>query len=158
MRRIEKLLLFGCGYTVLLLTILYLFFNIVGFEQRSIGFGRFMLVLGFGMIISLAGTVFEMLQLKTVYRCLIHYALLLSAFSIIFIAGDFFNITGPASVFIAIVCFTLLYFVIWLLTDLIKRAVDVADNKIEKKIGKATNTKDTGNKKNNKSTYQPIYK
>ena len=134
MKRIEKTLLHGSGYTVLILTLFYAFAHIAEFDKTSIGIGRFFIVLGFSMLIACAELLYELLSVKRWLKNLIHYFILLSAFSIIFIFGDFYTAKGITAVFISIILFTILYLLILGIVLGVRRTVNVADRKIDKRI------------------------
>ena len=156
MKRFEKLLLSGTGYTVLILILFYIFAAFAEFENTSIGIGRFFVILGFGMIIGLADLIYGLLTLKTPYKLLIHYALLLTAFFVVFLLGEFITLNGAPSVFIAITIFTVMYFVLFGIVYLIRRTVSIADGKLEKKIaGKGARADKNQSKK---PEYTPKFK
>ncbi len=159
MRRIEKMLYSGAGYTILIMTFFYIFAIAAELEGTSIGIGKFFLILAFGMIAAGAELVYELLSVKRIIRSVIHYAILLVAFCVIFIAGDFFNITGPASVFVAITLFTVIYLVFVGIVCLIRRSVQRADNALEGKIKKRANNGKTMKKaERDKEEYTPRFK
>ena len=83
MRRINKIFLTGCGYAILILSLFYIFAAVSQFVSQSIAPGQFVLILSFGFIISLAEFMYEELKVKRIYKCLIHYGVLLVAFSTI---------------------------------------------------------------------------
>ena len=149
----------GAGYTILIMTFFYIFALSANLESTAIGVGKFFLILAFGMITAIAELIYELLSLRKVFKCLIHYAILLAAFCIIFIAGDFFNITGPASVFVAITVFTLIYAVCVGIVYLVRRGVAGADKAIDSRINKGSS--DSGKaskKKQDKNNYTPRFK
>ena len=154
MRRLEKLFLSGCGYTVLILALFYLFAAISKFASPAILPKNFFLILAFGMIISCADTLYDVLNVKKVLKAIIHYFVLLIMFCVVFLISG--NIAGDksASIFIAIFVFTVLYFVLLLIVTLIKKTVNAADNIVEKKSKKGTDTK----AKKSKEAYKPLYK
>ena len=154
MRRFEKMLLCGTGYTVLILTMFYIFAAIVGFEDKSISIGRFFIVLAFGMIIALAELIYNLLTLKRVFKYLIHYALLLIAFIIVFMLGEFITVNGPASVFVGVTIFTALYFLIYGIVYLVRRTVGAADDRLDKHL----NQKADSRKVDSKPKYTPKFK
>ncbi len=155
MRRFERMLLCGTGYTVLILTLFYIFAAIARFEEMSIGVGRFFIILAFGMLIALAELIYGLLTLKRVFKCLIHYSLLLLAFIIVFMLGEFITVNGPASVFVGITVFTLFYLLIFGIVYLVRRTVGAADNKLDKKIAQKKSAKP---KENEKPKYTPKFK
>ena len=152
MRRINKVFLTGCGYAILILTLFYAFAAISNFTSQSIAPGRFALILAFGFIISLAELMYEELKLKKVYKCLIHYVVLLVAFCIIFIVAGNISSQRPAAVFGAIVIYTVLYFFLYAIIRMARRAINVADDKLDARSA------DKANKSNSKKgTYKSLY-
>ena len=150
MRRINKLFLTGCGYAILILTLFYAFAAVSNFVSRSIAPGQFALILAFGFIISLAEFMYGELKMKQALKCLIHYAVLLVAFYVIFVISGNISVQRPAAVFGAIVIFTALYFAVYAIVSLVRRAINRADDALDRKTaGKA--------KENKKSTYKSLY-
>lgn len=149
MRRIHKLFLVGCGYTVLILSLFYAFAAISEFVMPAIAPGQFALIFASGLVISLAEFMYEQLKVKKVLKCIIHYFVLMVAFCLIFIISGKISAQKPAAVFIAIILFTLLYFVIWTIVHFSRKAIDRMDDKLEKK----NKAKQTKAKKGYKSLY-----
>ena len=154
MRRINKIFLTGCGYAVLILTLFYAFAAVSNFVSQSIAPKQFALILSFGFIISLAEFLYEVLRLRRVYKCLIHYVVLLVAFCLIFIVSGNISTQKPSAVFIAIVLYSILYFVIWAIVHYVRKAINCADDKLDTKHEK---TDKNSKKANKKGTYKPLY-
>lgn len=155
MKKIEGILLRACGFTVAILVIFYLFAVATSFVNPEIGFPTFLLILFFGFVISLSTLIFEIKALKYPFRILIHYAVLLIAFCVIFVNSGNLSAGGDAAIFTAVAIFTVLYALIFALTYLVLRAVRATDRRLET----ATRKKDAKNSKKEKSsTYQPRYK
>ena len=150
MRRIHKLFLVGCGYTVLILSLFYAFAAISEFTSTAIAPGQFALILVSGLVIALAELMYEELKVKKAIKCIIHYAVLMIAFCLIFIISGKISAQKPAAVFIAIMLYTLLYFVIWTIAHFSRKAIDRMDDKLEKK----NKAKQTKAKKEYKSLYR----
>ena len=150
MRRINRLFLTGCGYTVLILTMFYAFAAISKFTSQSIAPKQFALILVFGFVISAAEFMYEELKIKKAYKCIIHYCVLLVAFCFIFIVSGNISSQRPATVFIAIVLYTFLYFVIWTIVHFVRKAINSADKKLDEK------TKDNDNS-SRKGAYKSLY-
>jgi hypothetical protein len=131
MKRIEKTLERGSGYTLLILILFYLFAVVANFESKSISFSKFLLILAFGMMISVAELIYSLLNMKAILKIVIHYALLLTSFLIIFLTGDFFTLKGFGGVLVAVIIFTFLYFVIYGIIRLIRVTVGAADKAID---------------------------
>ena len=84
MNKIENTLLKACGYTVLILFLFYLFCAITNVQGQAIAFPTFLIILGFSLLIALAGLILSIKSIKYVFRVLIHYATLLLAFVSVF--------------------------------------------------------------------------
>lgn len=153
MRRINKIFLTGCGYTVLILTLFYAFAAVSQFVSQAIAPGQFALILSFGFIISLAEFMYEELKLRRLYKCVIHYLLLLVAFCVIFIVSGNISSQRPAAVFVAIFIYTLLYFLVWTLVHYFRKAINYADDKLDARAANKPCTKD----KKDKEIYKPLY-
>lgn len=154
MRRINKIFLTGCGYSVLILSLFYAFAAISGFVSQAIAPGQFALILSFGLIISLAEFMYEELKLRKIYKCLIHYAVLLVAFCLIFIVSGNISSQRPSAIFVSIIIYTLLYFIVWVIVHYVRKAIDHADDKLDAKS--ATKSQKTKNK-SEKGTYKSLY-
>ena len=150
MRRIHKIFLTGCGYTVFILAMFYAFAAVSKFISPAIAPKQFALILTFGFVISLAEFMYEQLKLKTVYKCLIHYFVLLAAFCSIFIVSGNISTKKPASVFIAIMLYTFLYFAMFAIVRFSRKAINAMDDKLEAKNQKS---KECAQKKEYKSLY-----
>ena len=155
MKKIETILLRGCGFTILILTLFYLFAVATSFVDPEIGFPTFLLILTFGFIISLSTLIFEIKAMKLPFKILIHYATLLVAFSAVFVYSGNLATGGDAAIFTAVAIFTFLYALIFAISYFAARVVRVADKTLDSG-NKAQKSKDA--KKESSSTYQPRYK
>ena len=153
MRRINKMFLSGCGYTVLILSLFYAFAAISESAADAIAPGQFALILGFGFIISLAEFMYEMLNVRKIYKCLIHYFVLLAAFCLIFIVAGNISSQKPSAIFVAIVLYTISYFTIYVLVRLIRMSINCADDKLDRKTSKVKENKEASKK----GTYKSLY-
>ena len=113
-----------------------------------------LLPIAFGMFIASAEMIYNILTLKRIFKCLIHYTVLLIAFIVVFMVGEFLTVNGPASVFVGIVVFSILYFFILGIVILVRRTVSIADERLDARLPKRTENK----KKNEKSAYTPKFK
>ena len=151
MRKIEKLFLTGCGYSVLILTLFYLFAALTKFVSPAITTAQFTIIVVFGMLISLAELLYNTLKIKKIARCFVHYAVLFIAFFVIFIImGKTTSGKAPA-IFVAIVLYTILYFTLWLIIHLIRKTISAVDDKIDSRAPKSKTQKET-------KEYKPLYK
>ena len=152
MRRINKIFLTGCGYAILILSLFYIFAAVSQFVSQSIAPGQFVLILSFGFIISLAEFMYEELKVKRIYKCLIHYGVLLVAFCTIFIASGKISAQKPSAAFVAIILYTILYFTVWAIVHFVRKGIALADDKLDAKSTSKQNDKTT-----KKGTYKPLY-
>ena len=152
MKKIENLLLRAAGYTVLILLLFYLFGLASDFTDAYISFPTFAIILSFGVIISFAGLIFNIKKLHMALRVLLHYIVLLIAFSIIFISNGNISSGGSGAIFVAVTVYTALYAVIFTISYLVTKTVRKADENIERKI-KAELKKEA-----KADRYKPLYK
>ncbi len=144
MKKIENLLLKAAGYTVIILGIFYLFAFTGDFTEAAITFPTFLTILLFGIVIALAGLILQLDSMKRWLRILIHYAVLLVAFTVIFIITGNLASGGTGTVFSALVIFTFLYGIIYAAVYFIGKAIRLADRKVDCKLNgkkKADNAK-----------------
>ena len=150
MKKLENLLLRGCGYTILI-TVLFFLVAVIGeYTNAAIDFPTMTLIFVFGVIISSSDLVLGVERIKKVFRVMIHYSVLLVAFFFVFILAGKLRTGGASAIFAATVIFTFLYALIFTITYLIKLAVKRADSAIDKKADKKH--------KRTKAEYTPIYK
>ena len=144
MRRINKLFLTGCAYTVIILALFFIFAAISKVATAEISPRQFTLVLAFGMIISCAEFMYEALKIKKIYKCLIHYFVLMIAFYVVFIKFGKLSSQGPARVFVAIFLYTAFYFIVWTIVHFLKKGINKADDALDKKTANIPATKSKG--------------
>ena len=152
MQRIEKFIKTACTYTVVILFFFYLFAVTNGFDETSIGFGRFGLVLLFGVVIALADFIFTM-QISKLFTVLLHYCVLLFAFIVIFLASGVLGSAG-SRIFISAIVFTILYAILFAAIYFGKKGVSKLDTKLNKKLPITKKTQKTAPKQN----YEPKFK
>lgn len=133
MKRVENLVLKGCAYTVLITVLFFLFTLLTDFTEAAMTIGTFMLIFLFGVLISLANLLLELLPLRTVLKVMIHYATLLVTFVVVFIINGRIALGRASAVFSAIVLFTFLYAFFFLVAYFIKKSIGAADKRIDKK-------------------------
>lgn len=138
MRRINKLVLTACGYSILILSLFYIFAAVSQFVSKSIAPGQFALIVTFGFVISLAEFMYEELKIKKVLKCLVHYGVLLVAFCLIFIISGNISVQRPSAVFGAIVIYTVLYFAVYAIVHFVRRAINKADDSLDKRTAQKT--------------------
>lgn len=142
MKKLKEILLGGTGFATVIMILYYLIANLVigatGGDAVEVSGGRFMMILAFGMLISVANYFYSIMSLNIAVRVIIHYALTLVGFALVFIVGQSMEGHNPgAYVFSRIIIFTAFYFVFAGAVALIKHL-----------IGKdAQSTKNTGTTK-----------
>ena len=132
MQRIGNFIKAACTYTVVILFFFYLFALTNGFDETSIGFGRFGLVLLFGAIISLADLIFTM-KISRFFTVILHYCVLLFAFIVVFLVSGVLGSSG-AKIFISAIVFTVLYAVLFTAIYFSKKGISKLDAKLNKKL------------------------
>lgn len=130
MQRIEKFIKTACAYTVAILIFFYLFAVTNSFDETAIGFGRFGLILLFGIVIALADYIFTM-KISKLYTVLLHYCVLLFAFIVIFLISGVLGDSG-SRIFISAIVFTILYAVLFAAVYFFKKGVSKLDNGLNK--------------------------
>ena len=131
MQRIEKFIKSACTYTVLILLFFYLFAVTNSFDETSIGFGRFGLILLFGAVIALADFIFTM-KISRLYTVLLHYCVLLFSFIVVFLVSGVLGDSG-SRIFISAIVFTLLYAILFVAVYFCKKGVSKLDEGLNKK-------------------------
>ncbi|MBQ8321033.1 MAG: DUF3021 family protein [Clostridia bacterium] len=141
MKRFENILLKGCGFAVLILTLFYIFALTSNYNNATIEFSTFALILAFGMLISFTTMLLGLKKLALPLRIAIHYTSLMVAFCIIFMASGNISADSPAKIFSAVVIFTFLYAMLFGAVYFIKKLVNAVDNKVDKRSKKNTEKK-----------------
>ena len=126
MNKVEKLILRACGYTVLLQFGFYIFSSIANTSSAYLPRRSFFLILIFGALISLSELLFEVLKFRWWLKVGIHYLSLLAIFLIVFVAPAK-SALADAGIVVCIVCYTLIYTVIFGMIYLLRRVIKSAD-------------------------------
>ena len=100
-------------------------------NETAVTFRQFLLILLFSFLVALANRLLSVSRIHIALRILIHYATLLAAFLIVFIWAGKLKISGPASVFLAIMIFSVLYIALFLAAYFTLRFLDALPNKKE---------------------------
>ena len=151
MKRIEGFLKSSCAYAVLILAFFYAFAAINDFGESGIGFGRFALICLFGAVIAAAEYIF-LLRINRVITVVLHYCVLLFAFSMIFLVSGVIGNAG-SKIFVALVIFTLFYAVLFTAVYFAKKWFSKLDVALDKK-----HPAEIKQAKTPKSDYQPRFK
>ena len=150
MKRLNNTILKGCAYSVLILSLFYMFAALFETTSSEIAPGRFALICTFGMIISAAELMYEELKINKVFKCILHYFVLMIAFTSIFIVSGSIVARGTSRVFVAIVLYTVFYFIVWTIVHFLRKLIDKADKKLDAKSAKNA-------KRNSQGTYKSLY-
>ncbi len=131
MKKLENLIFEACAVSVLLTSVFFIF-AWIGLPEitPAIQIGKYFLILLFSLLITAAKLLFSVKGLKKPLALLLHYAIALVAFSVIFF--DFSTLNGMR-IFILIVCFTLFYAAIWGIVIVTRRILARLDKQIEAK-------------------------
>ena len=151
MKKLEGILLKGCGFSILILLMFYLFAVSTNYRTTAIDFPTFSIILGFGFLISLATLILGIKSISAFVRILIHYATLLVSFFVIFALSGNIDLSSSAKVFAAISLFTAVYAIISLMAYALKRIVNLMDKSINRK------NKAYSKAEEKKSTYKSLY-
>ena len=114
MKFYEKLLYHAAAYSVAVTLLFFAFASMMRVSDLSLSFGRFALIVAFGLVMSTAEFVFSVKRIARWGQYIIHYLVLALAFFAIFLSvrksDGAFEFTA-ATVFAAIVIFTVFYFI-----------------------------------------------
>ena len=147
MKRVERFLLEACSLSVLIMGIFFICAKLSAPEiTPALHFGRFFLILLFGFLIVAANFLFKVNRIHRFIAVLIHYAVILAAFMLIFVELD--GITSTR-VFIFIALFTVFYALFFGIVIGIKHLAAKLDGAIAKKVAKEAKPE---------AKYQPRYK
>ncbi len=152
MRKLEKILLKSCSYTVLTLALFYTFALVGKFTAAYIDFGTFAVFYLFGLIISLTDLVLSVEKLRFIFRIGIHYSVLLTVFCIVFVIMGKISLKSAGAVFSSIIIFTLFYAVMFAIVYILKKLTQKGDYFIESRSNK------NNSQKKQKQEYKSIYK
>lgn len=110
---VRKILVSSCVICTLISVFFYFVAAIVNGDETlidpAINLRQFLLILLFSLLVALANRLLSFRKLHIVLRILIHYVTLLAAFLVVFVAAGKLKISGAASLFLAIMIFTVLY-------------------------------------------------
>ena len=144
MRRIFRLIETGALYTVLITSLFMLFSALSELSSPAITAGRFFTILGFGMLLSVAGLLFEIKNLPYIVKVVLHYAVALVAFILLFVIIGNLAARGAATAFAVSVLFTVLYFLLFFLVALARRLLEKHESGAGKVSGVGERKKDEG--------------
>ena len=155
MKKIERLLLEASAYTSFILFFFLLFTSADSSTVGALNLSTFMVIYVFGVIISIAGSIFKIESIKMYVRVIIHYVTLFCAFCVVFMLAGKLWTGNSGTIFSAIAIFTFLYALTFLITYLIKKWVKSLDRKVDV-IEKNKRQKIEEKRKQNE--YKPLYK
>ncbi len=146
MKKIEKFIKTACTYTVLMLVVLYLFALIMKLTDNGISFGKFALVLAFGVVLTGAEHIYKIKSIGKIWQTVLHYCILLFSFTVIFTWSKMLG--KESDIFASFFVFTFLYFLAFGMIVLIKYLIKLSNKK--GKSHSPTSAKP-------KSTYKPRF-
>ena len=131
---IRKILVSTCVVATLISVFFYFLAAIVNkveslMDETAITFRQFLLILLFSLLVALANRLLAYPKLHIALRILIHYATLLAAFLIVFVAAGKLKISGAASLFLSIMIFSVLYAVFFVAGYFLLRLFGALPNK-----------------------------
>ncbi len=123
MSQLKKFTYHTALYTTLITLVFYIFALVLGLPEQSIGIGRFLVLLSFSMIISVAEYIFDIKSLKLTVKYLVHYSSLFLVFFFVFLSVRF---EGGSSlslpfVFTCWFIFTVSYILVALILNAVKK-------------------------------------
>ena len=138
MKRLQSIFLNGCAYTVLI-SVLILAITTLMSETGNLGisFTRYLIFIVCGFAVALANLIFEMRAVPFYARSLLHYVALLVAFLIIFTTDGVLSMNRISDFFVAIIIFTILYIVVFVITYFTKKAFIKLESKAQKGVDRS---------------------
>lgn len=134
MKRIEKLLLDSCAFSVLITGTFFIFAKLTAPEMTpAVEIGRYFLILLFSLLIMSAGLLFESKKLSKPVAFLAHFGISYVAFLVIFV--DFTEML-PMRFFIYTVIFIVAYAIYFAACRGIRKLVQKLDNRFSTKKAK----------------------
>ena len=113
MKHTRRILTFGCIYTTLISLFIFVIAALIGNAEGtgagSLTLGQYLLIALFSFLIAGADTVLISSPFSLPLRLLIHYAVLLAGFLVIFSVSGNLKLDSGASIFVATVLFTFAY-------------------------------------------------
>ena len=119
-----KNIIFRTGiYAVSLCLFLYVFALMIKYANATIDIGGFLVILALSLVLSASQEVFTITSIPLPLKALIHFAATLISFVVIYVTR---TETTPTKTFVAVILFTIIYAVVFLLTYFIKRSLNRA--------------------------------
>ena len=145
MKKIRELLLNACAYTVLILTLFFVFLSLDGSSHYTMDLVSFFSVFIMSCAISASSLIFLIKGLKQVYRIIIHaFALLVSILVMLGFTG-YLASKSPADYFVIILTYAFIYAAISVCSYFIKKG----SRKLDSRVKAITSSKDKNAKKSN---------
>ena len=114
----------AAGVNILITFVFFVFSKIYstlnGVTEIGLKFESFWLILGFSLLIGALSLIFRARSLRFWIQVIIHYALLLTSFLLLFSLSGKIN-PAPGTMFVFIIAFTVLYAAVMAVTFLLKR-------------------------------------
>ena len=131
---VRKILVSSCVICTLISVFFYFIAAIVNNGDETlldpaINLRQFLLILLFSLLVALANRLLAYPKLHIALRILVHYATLLAAFLVVFVAAGKLKISGAASLFLSIMIFSVLYAVFFVAGYFLLRLFGALPNK-----------------------------
>ena len=153
MNRIKALLLSACAYTVLILTVFFMFASVGSGELALLSFRSFLILFLIGCIISLSKLIFLIEKPAYYFKVIIHFTVLLGSFMWLLHTIGYLASKAPSTYFVLIFAFAIIYAAVSVASHFVKKFSKRVGAKIDKKLGERRASKDK-----KKSEYKPLYK
>ena len=152
MKKLKNILLLACTYTVILITVFFLFIAVDSGIKSAITFGSFLAIFLIGCLISLSNLILGINGLSYPIKIILHFSsLLASLFTLLFTTG-FLTGKTPSSYIVLIFAYALIYAVVWIICYFIRKGKTSFSKRTKKVDAKSKE------KKAEKSEYKPLYK
>ncbi len=123
MSKLKGIISRACIYAVSLCLFLFLFALMIKYANATIDIGGFLVILALSLVLSASQEVFTIASISLPIKALSHFAATLVAFIVIYVTR---TETTPTKTFVAVILFSIIYAVAFLLTILIKRSINRA--------------------------------
>ncbi len=130
MSYIKRFLYHTFTYAVCITLAFYIFAEILSLPDKTIGIGRFMLLLAFASVIALSEFIFEIRRFNKIAKYAVHFTSLFIIFFVMFLNVRLENGSGFSVPFLftALFIFTVFYCITAFLVHFVKKRTSAYDN------------------------------
>lgn len=114
MKIFKDFILKASAYTVLTLSLFYIYGGISSLNENGIHWTRFLIIAGYSCLIAGVELLNSCLTIKHIFKVIVHYSILLIGFIIIFFTAGTSSFK-PSTLFIAVILFTVIYLAVSLI-------------------------------------------